>query len=65
MAQDRVCNELDLEIDIGKKDLPNYLKKKKRKHLWLDHALQKSVWVFSTTAVAVPVPWVCGAERFQ
>lgn len=44
MAQDRVCNELDLEIDIGKKDVPNYLKKKKkRKHLWLDHALQKSV----------------------
>lgn len=40
---------------------PNYLKEK-RKSWWLDHALQKSVWVFSATVVAVPVPSVCGAE---
>lgn len=26
MAQGGVCNELDLEIDIGKKHLRNYLK---------------------------------------
>lgn len=64
MAQDGVYNELYLEIDIGKKDLRNYLKRK-RKSLWLDSALRKLVWVFSATAVAVPVPWVCGAERFQ
>lgn len=64
MARDGVYNELYLEIDIGKKDLRNYLKRK-RKSLWLDSALQKLVWVFSATVVAVPVPWVCGAERFQ
>lgn len=51
MAQGGVCNELDLEIDIGKKHLWNYLKKtqtnnKKRKNLQFDHALQKcqSLW---------------------
>jgi len=65
MAQDGVCNELDVEIDIGKKNLPNYLRKKEEKKKWLDHALQKSVWVFSATVVAVSVPWVCGAERSQ
>lgn len=69
MAQ--VCNELDLEINIGKKDLPNYLLKKNKENkkgrslLQLDHSLQKLVWIFSATAVAVPVHWVCGVQRFQ
>lgn len=31
MAQGGVCNELDLEIDIGKKHLWNYLKKNPNK----------------------------------
>lgn len=49
MAQ--VCNELDLEINIGKKDLPNYLLKKNKENkkgrslLQLDHSLQKLVWI--------------------
>lgn len=42
MVQGGVCDELDLEIDIGKKHLWNYLKWKKKRSLQLDQALQKS-----------------------